>query len=59
MVDVNDNTPKFENPTLVSVPETTPEGTVVLTVTAVDRDAGLNGSVVYNIIAGNEQGAYR
>lgn len=56
MLDVNDNTPKFKNPASVSVQENTPVGTGVLTMVAVDRDAGLNGTVVYDIITGNEQG---
>lgn len=58
VVDVNDNTPRFKNLASVSVPETTPEGSVVLTVTALDRDAGLSGSVVYDMIAGNERALF-
>lgn len=56
MLDANDNTPKFVNPASVSVREDTPQGTVLLTVAASDPDAGQNGTVVYEIIAGNEQG---
>lgn len=56
MLDVNDNTPKFLSPASVSVREDTPQGTVLLTVVTRDPDAGQNGTVVYKIIAGNEQG---
>ena len=56
VLDANDNSPKFQNPASVSVREDTSTGSVVLTVKASDRDAGQNGTVVYEIVAGNEQG---
>ena len=56
VLDANDNTPKFQNVTSVSVGEDTSPGTVVFTVAARDPDAGQNGIVRYEIIAGNEQG---
>jgi len=56
VLDANDNTPKFENEVSVSVGEDTSPGTVVFTVAARDPDAGQNGLVMYEIIAGNEQG---
>ena len=56
MLDVNDNTPKFLSPASVSVREDTPQGTVLVSVVARDPDAGQNGTVMYEIIAGNEQG---
>ena len=40
----------------VSVGEDTLPGTVVFTLTASDPDAGQNGIVMYEIIAGNEKG---
>lgn len=40
----------------VSVGEDISPGTVVFTVAARDPDAGQNGIVMYDIIAGNEQG---
>jgi len=56
VLDANDNTPKFENKASVSVGEDTSPATVVFTVAARDPDAGQNGIVMYEIIAGNEQG---
>jgi len=55
-MDANDNTPKFQNEASVSTGEDTSPGTVVFTVEARDPDAGQNGLVMYEIIAGNEQG---
>ena len=56
VLDVNDNTPKFQNETSVSLGEDTSPGTVVFTVVARDPDAAQNGAVMYDIISGNEQG---
>lgn len=56
VLDANDNTPKFQNPESVSLGEDTSQGTVVFTVAARDPDAGQNGTVMYEIIKGNEQG---
>ncbi|KAJ7389421.1 hypothetical protein OS493_031665 [Desmophyllum pertusum] len=58
VLDANDNSPKFQNPASVSAREDTSTGSVVLTVKANDRDAGQNGTVVYNIVAGNEKGFF-
>ena len=55
-LDVNDNTPKFQNEASVSLGEDTSPGTVVFTVVARDPDAAQNGAVMYDIISGNEQG---
>ena len=40
----------------MSVREDATPGTVIFRVIATDRDAGQNGTVVYEIIGGNEQG---
>lgn len=56
MLDANDNTPKFLSPASVSAREDTPHGTVLLTIAASDPDAGQNGTVMYEIISGNEKG---
>jgi hypothetical protein len=54
---VNDNTPKFDNSQYeTSIPETTPEGTVLLTVSASDLDlkTSPNGRISYRIELGSE-----
>ena len=56
VLDINDNAPLFKIPYLASVREDSRNGTVILTVTANDKDAGANGTVVYEIITGNEKG---
>ena len=52
--DINDNQPYFESstPDTLSLPENTPLGTTVLTVTARDDDIGLNGKVAYTLEGG-------
>ena len=40
----------------MSVREDTSPGTVIYTVIATDRDVGQNGTVMYEIVGGNEQG---
>ncbi|KAM8764465.1 protocadherin gamma-A2-like [Rhynchonycteris naso] len=48
VLDANDNAPVFTQPEYhVSVPENTPVGTQILTVTATDADEGYNGQVAY------------
>ncbi|KAB0365591.1 hypothetical protein FD754_009747 [Muntiacus muntjak] len=48
VLDVNDNAPVFTQPEYrVSVPENTPIGTRILTVTATDADEGYNAQVTY------------
>ncbi|XP_038131604.1 protocadherin gamma-A5-like isoform X21 [Cyprinodon tularosa] len=50
VLDVNDNAPLFTQETYtVTVMETTPIGTILSTVSAVDADEGSNGKVVYSI----------
>nr|XP_020137851.1 protocadherin gamma-A10 isoform X14 [Microcebus murinus] len=47
--DANDNAPVFTLPEYrVSVPESAPVGTLLLTVTATDKDEGANGEVTYS-----------
>ena len=59
VLDTNDNTPEFQGRASVNVREDTSAGTDILTLTATDRDAGLNGTVLYEMISGNEQGKRR
>ncbi|XP_053934824.1 protocadherin-16 isoform X2 [Cuculus canorus] len=50
--DVNDNAPTFSQAFYqVLVPEHTPPGTVVLTVSATDADSGSNGEVTFHLTA--------
>ncbi len=52
VVDVNDNAPVFEKPSYeLSVHESTPTATPLLSVRAVDADSGDNGRVSYSIAA--------
>ncbi|KAM9252754.1 protocadherin beta-18-like [Dugong dugon] len=49
VVDVNDNAPQFEMPVYeVQVPENSPLDSLVITVTATDLDAGINGELSYS-----------
>ncbi|GIY81483.1 protein dachsous [Caerostris extrusa] len=46
--DVNDCAPVFKNdPILFSIPENTPQGTLVWNFSATDLDSGVNGQVIY------------
>nr|XP_023698675.1 protocadherin beta-16-like isoform X16 [Paramormyrops kingsleyae] len=48
VLDANDNTPVFSQPIYkVSLPENSPVGTLVITVSATDADEGANGEVTY------------
>ncbi|XP_063060291.1 protocadherin gamma-A12-like [Engraulis encrasicolus] len=48
VLDANDNLPVFsENIYKASIPENSPSGTVILTVSAIDADEGANGEVTY------------
>jgi hypothetical protein len=51
VLDVNDNAPQF-GPTLglVTLPENSPEKTIVFAKEARDRDSGLNGKVNYRLV---------
>ena len=57
--DVNDNAPLFGQSVYVTnVTEDVTIGTVVKEMHAADKDAGLNGVVIYSITAGNEDGSF-
>ncbi|NWX98396.1 CADN protein, partial [Nothoprocta ornata] len=48
--DSNDHSPIFHSPFIQTSPlENTPVGTTVTTVSATDRDSGLNGNILYSI----------
>ncbi|XP_053088308.1 cadherin-related family member 1-like, partial [Pangasianodon hypophthalmus] len=48
VMDANDEEPQFQNlPSIVDVPESTPSGSSIFKVQAVDRDTGSGGSVTY------------
>lgn len=48
ILDLNDNSPVFTSSSyMVEIDEDAPEGTFVLEVTAIDKDEGSNGQVVY------------
>ncbi|XP_022249667.1 cadherin-related tumor suppressor-like [Limulus polyphemus] len=42
----------------VIVPENEPQSSEILAVTATDRDQGLNGEIVYSIVAGNDDNKF-
>ncbi|XP_065894114.1 uncharacterized protein [Dysidea avara] len=51
VLDINDNTPRFEDFTnVVNVSEDTSPDTIITTVTATDADSGLNGEIEYSIL---------
>ncbi|XP_052597938.1 protocadherin beta-8-like isoform X3 [Peromyscus californicus insignis] len=55
VVDINDNAPQFVQSLYeVQIPENSPLDTVVLTVSARDLDAGINGNVAYSLFQGDE-----
>ncbi|KAL8587634.1 hypothetical protein ACOMHN_045323 [Nucella lapillus] len=47
--DVNDNSPQFSSANSTSVKEETPNGTVVFTISASDRDSGVNNHVTFTL----------
>ncbi|XP_077402634.1 protocadherin Fat 3 isoform X3 [Vanacampus margaritifer] len=57
--DANDNVPYFTSTVYDAVAyESSPVGTSVLQVTALDKDNGINGQLTYTIQAGNTGGAF-
>ncbi|KAK0144452.1 Protocadherin Fat 3 [Merluccius polli] len=57
--DSNDNVPYFTNTVYDAVAyESSPAGTSVLRVTALDKDNGINGRLTYSIEAGNSGGVF-
>ena len=58
--DKNDNHPIFSQPVYDSkIPENTPADGIVVNVSASDRDAGENASLIYSIITGNSEGHFK
>ncbi|XP_020940567.1 protocadherin beta-7-like [Sus scrofa] len=56
VLDVNDNAPEFvQSLYKVQVPENSPVGSVVVTVSARDLDAGSNGEIVYAFLYATER----
>ncbi|XP_059207577.1 protocadherin-16-like [Centropristis striata] len=57
--DINDNAPAFTHDLYqVTLPEHTPPGSVVVTVTATDRDSGENGKITYRVTSSTQEGFY-
>ncbi|XP_061557950.1 LOW QUALITY PROTEIN: protocadherin-16-like [Phycodurus eques] len=57
--DVNDNVPAFTQDLYqVTLPEHTPAGSVVVTITATDRDSGENGRITYSVMSSTQEGFY-
>uniref|UniRef100_A0AAZ3SHU6 Protocadherin-16 n=1 Tax=Oncorhynchus tshawytscha TaxID=74940 RepID=A0AAZ3SHU6_ONCTS len=57
--DVNDNAPAFTHDLYqVTLPEHSPPGSPVVTVTATDRDSGENGKVTYRVMSSTRGGFY-
>ena len=58
--DANDNRPNITNTiTTVQVEENSPANTQVLDVNATDADIGVNGEIVYEIVQGNINNAFK
>uniref|UniRef100_A0A3Q4H2E3 Protocadherin-16 n=1 Tax=Neolamprologus brichardi TaxID=32507 RepID=A0A3Q4H2E3_NEOBR len=57
--DINDNAPAFTHDLYqVTLPEHTPPGSAVITVTATDRDSGENGRITYKVMSSTKEGFY-
>ena len=60
ITDINDNNPMFTMDKFTgSVSENAGVGTEVLVITATDLDIGVNADLMYTIIGGNIDGAFR
>ncbi|KAL2779043.1 protocadherin beta-8 precursor [Daubentonia madagascariensis] len=56
VVDINDNAPEFEQPFYrVQIPEDSPVGFLVVTVSATDVDIGINGEISYSFFQASEE----
>uniref|UniRef100_A0A8C9AGC4 Protocadherin beta 13 n=1 Tax=Prolemur simus TaxID=1328070 RepID=A0A8C9AGC4_PROSS len=56
VVDINDNAPEFEQPFYrVQIPEDSPIGFLVVTVSATDVDIGINGEISYSLFQASEE----
>ncbi|KAM6972438.1 protocadherin-23 [Aplochiton taeniatus] len=59
VLDVNDNAPAFSQDSYqVELPELSPANILVLSVTATDKDSGLNGKITYRLLNSPLQGFY-
>ncbi|KAK2828340.1 hypothetical protein Q5P01_019374 [Channa striata] len=57
--DINDNGPVFTHDLYqVTLPERTPPGSAVVTLTATDRDSGDNGKITYRVMSSTQEGFY-
>ncbi|KAI7793262.1 putative protocadherin-16 [Triplophysa rosa] len=57
--DINDNAPTFTQDLYqVTLPEHSPAGSPVITVTATDRDSGENGRVTYRVVSSTREEFY-
>ncbi|XP_029029135.1 protocadherin-16-like [Betta splendens] len=57
--DINDNAPVFTQDLYqVTLPEHTPPGSAVVTLTATDRDSGDNGKITYSVMSSTQEGFY-
>lgn len=58
VIDINDNAPVFDqDPLIAEVLENLPPSKII-TVTAVDKDSGLNGQLNYEIVSGNKENCF-
>ncbi|XP_028277727.1 protocadherin-16 [Parambassis ranga] len=57
--DINDNAPAFTSDLYqITLPEHTPPGSAVITVTAADKDSGENGRITYRVLSSTQEGFY-
>uniref|UniRef100_A0ABI8ADR6 Cadherin domain-containing protein n=1 Tax=Felis catus TaxID=9685 RepID=A0ABI8ADR6_FELCA len=56
VVDINDNAPEFEQSLYrVKIPEDSPIGFLIVTVSATDADIGVNGEISYSLFQASEE----
>ncbi|XP_059243402.1 protocadherin beta-13-like, partial [Mustela nigripes] len=56
VMDINDNAPEFEQPLYrVQIPEDSPIGFLIVTVSATDVDTGVNGEIFYSLFQASEE----
>ncbi|XP_002912597.2 protocadherin beta-8, partial [Ailuropoda melanoleuca] len=56
VVDINDNAPEFQQPLYrVQVPEDSPIGFLIVTVSATDVDIGVNGEISYSLFQASDE----
>ncbi|XP_077902782.1 protocadherin beta-16 isoform X1 [Ictidomys tridecemlineatus] len=55
VLDINDNAPEFQQPIYkVQIPENSPVGSLVVTVSATDLDGGVYGKIIYMLFQASE-----